>query len=323
MMRDTPLTRRALLLYGAAGLGLTACGVRVAADAPRAQGTAAATTAPPTLPPVAPYALLPVELEPAAKEAAVRFLEAGLSRSRGGGEASPQAAATPDPAVAKPLAEMLPPSGPSAVRIVYPQYGGLTNARDLACVMVTAEHLTLGTGERGPSAGVQTRPFTADVRLSSRAGAWTVTEVILPEPTAEAPSLSAAARAVLDDDRIVLPGDARKDVLSGRVDDRVLAGLSRLAERWTLDVHVFFSGHPRNVFATDRVSKHTLGLAVDLWALDGVPVMDQARSPWKDVMLAAADAGATEVGGPEDIGSRPFFSDQVHEDHLHLGFGAD
>ena len=322
MMRDTPLTRRALLLYGAAGLGLAACGAKVAADAPRSQGSAAATTPPPTLPPVAPYALLPGEVEPAAKEAAVRFLEAALTVSADAGQA-PQATATLDPAVAKPLADKLPSSGPSAVEIIYPQYGGLTTARDLACVMVTAEQLTLGSGEGASSTGVQTRPFTVDVRLSSKAGAWTVTEVIVPQPTAAAPSLSAAARAVLDDDRILLPGDARKDVLSGRVDDRVLAGLTRLAERWTLDVHVFFSGHPTNVFATDRVSKHTLGLAVDIWALDGVPVIDQARSPWRDVMLAATDAGATEVGGPEDIGSRPFFSDQVHQDHLHLGFGAD
>jgi hypothetical protein len=41
-------------------------------------------------------------------------------------------------------------------------------------------------------------------------------------------------------------------------------------------------------------------------------------------MEAAAAYGATEIGGPEDLdgetGRRPFFSDALHQDHLHLGF---
>ena len=132
-----------------------------------------------------------------------------------------------------------------------------------------------------------------------------------------------AAQAVLGDARIVLPGAARADVLSGAVDDLVLDALTRLAQRWTLDVHVFTSGHPLHVFATDRVSNHSRGLAVDVWALDGIPVVDRARSPWREVLVAAADVGASELGGPEDLGKRPFFSDQVHQDHLHVGVRAD
>ena len=130
---------------------------------------------------------------------------------------------------------------------------------------------------------------------------------------------------MLGDTRIILPGAAGADVLSGAVDDLVLDALTRLAERWTLDVHVFMSGHPLHVFATDRVSNHSRGLAVDVWALDGIPVVDRTRSPWREVLVAAADVGASELGSPGDLGERPFFSDQVHQVHqvhLHLGFGA-
>lgn len=37
-------------------------------------------------------------------------------------------------------------------------------------------------------------------------------------------------------------------------------------------------------------------------------------------MTAAAAAGSTEVGGPVDVGPRPLFSDDVHQDHAHIGF---
>lgn len=326
MTHQADLTRRALLLSGAAGLALTACSAPRASGpgGPRAQPSSAAPS--PALPAVDPYTVLAEEVDPAAKEAAARFLEAALTRSAEGpvpaGRAQPSSEGAPDPGVAGPLLGLLPAQGPSAVRIVYPQYGGLTPARDLASVMIIAEHLLLGGRGSDRAGGVLTRALSVDVRLSATAGAWRVTQVLPAQPTAAAPSVSAAAQAVLDDERIHLPGQARSDVFSARVDDRVLQCLSRLAESWSLDVSVFFSAHPTNVFATDRVSNHTRGLAVDLWALDGIPVIDHARSPWREAMLAAAEAGATEVGGPQDLGNRPFFSDQVHQDHVHIGFGA-
>lgn len=111
---------------------------------------------------------------------------------------------------------------------------------------------------------------------------------------------------------------------SGVVDDRVLSMLTELAKRWKLHVLVLKSGHPRNVYPTKRVSNHTRGLAVDIWKINDIPVIEQGRSPWQAVMKAAAALGANEIGGPKDLdkgaGRKPYFTNAVHQDHLHLGF---
>lgn len=323
------VARRIVLLSGLAGLtgaGLAACSGSSAGSPLLAPLASTPTPTPtPTLPPVPGYAVLPGEVEPAVKQAAVDFVEAALTAPPGdqGAVAGLDArltAAGVSPEAATPLRSLLPAAGPSAVRVVYPQYGGLTKEVDRASIMMVAERLFLD--DTGPEAGlvVATGPLTVDIRLSRSGGSWAVTEVIPATSPALAPSVSELARSVLDEDRIRLPGAARADVLAGTVDDRVLGALLALAERWTVDVLVLASGHPTNVFNTDRVSNHTLGRAVDIWALDGIPVIDQARAPWKDAMNAAAAAGATEVGGPMDPDVRPFFSDAVHQDHLHIGF---
>ncbi|MBC8091024.1 MAG: hypothetical protein H7Y15_03615, partial [Pseudonocardia sp.] len=114
---------------------------------------------------------------------------------------------------------------------------------------------------------------------------------------------------------------ARADLLSGGVHDAVSAAVLALSERWRVHVLVLTGGHPEHVFGTDRTSNHTRGRAVDIWALNGVPVIDRAASPWREAMRAGTDAGASEVGGPEALGLPGHFSDQIHQDHLHLGFG--
>jgi uncharacterized heparinase superfamily protein len=86
---------------------------------------------------------------------------------------------------------------------------------------------------------------------------------------------------------------------------------------------VLRTGHPREVFGTARTSNHTHGRAVDVWRVDGRPVVDPAtpRALLRDVMVRAGRLGATEVGGPFDVDGpgRGFFTDDVHRDHLHVG----
>jgi hypothetical protein len=107
------------------------------------------------------------------------------------------------------------------------------------------------------------------------------------------------------------------------VDDALLAILDRLAAAHVLDVTVLRTGHPREVFGTGRTSNHTRGRAVDIWRVDGRPVVGPGtpRALLREVMVLAGRLGATEVGGPFDVnGSGPgFFSDDVHRDHLHVG----
>ncbi len=271
------------------------------------------------------YDLLPQEPEPAAKLAAVAAVEAALTWR--GGEVGIDAArrrvtATgASPAAVDPLAALLDGASWSSVRIVYPQYGGLLADRTAASVMIPVEQL------RDESFGPTPRAATIDARLVRRNGTWIVTELRFQPLPRAVPSLSPAAAALLADERVVLPGAARADVAAGRIDDRVLSMLTQLGTRWRIDVLVMTTGHPVEVFGTDRPSNHTSGRAVDVWAIDGVPVVDRKRSAWQEVMRAAAQAGANEIGGPSDLdgvrGRRPYFSDQLHQDHLHLGFEAN
>jgi hypothetical protein len=268
------------------------------------------------------YEVLAGEVEPACKVVAVRALEAVLTwRDGRGAEAASRerlAAAGGRPDAVAPMAALLGAAPWSSLRVVYPQYGGLLPDRSAASVMTVAEQLRAGNGE------VLSRPLVVDVRLARPGDAWVVTDLLLADPPEPAAEVSDAARALLASDGVSMPAAARADVEAGVVDDLVAGLLVSLGERWRVVVQVLRSGHPVNVFGTDRVSNHTRGRAVDLWAIDGVPVVDRDRSAWRAVMEAAAAYGATEIGGPQDLdggtGQRPFFSDALHQDHLHLGF---
>jgi hypothetical protein len=339
-------TRRGLLLAAAAagGSGLAACSVsRDAAAPPPGPST---TTVPgptvtvdgspppaqtvtvspepepvPTLPEQpAPYQELPGEVLAQCKRDATAFLEAAMTFDDLGrdDDALTQRleAVQQDPDVARPLLGLLPQRGPAALQLLYPQYGGLTQAEDRASVMAVGDLLVLD--DEGQLAR---RPFGADVRLTRDGERWVVTAVVPAYPDPPLPPVPAPVRAVLEDDRIELPGIAAADLRSGVVHESVALALTELAARWRLRVHVFYSAHPVNVFATTRPSAHTVGRAVDISAIDGIPVIDRERSPWRQVMEAALEAGATDIGGPEELEpANRYFTDRVHQDHLHLGF---
>lgn len=335
--------RRAVLLGGVLALGgaVSACGRDAAGPAsgsrttsppvPRAPATPADTSPPPPPAPPAPlpdlpaYAVLAGEVEPACKQAAVDYVAAVLTAGT--------VASTPRPldarlgAIGQPVApsaallDMVPTAGASTLEVVYPQYGGLVPTRDEASVMLVADQLVTLQGAGGAPPLVERRSLTVDVRLAASGGAWTVTQLLPAALPVPAPAASATALSVLEAPRVVLPAAARADLLGGGVHDAVAGALLQLSERWQVHVQVLVSGHPYHVFATDKVSHHTRGKAVDIWALDGVPVIDQGRCAWREALHAGALAGATEVGGPSAVGVRGAFTDQVHQDHLHLGFG--
>lgn len=151
---------------------------------------------------------------------------------------------------------------------------------------------------------------------------WQVTGIEAGNPPAPVRSVSALAERVLADPNINLPGPGRADIEAGYVEDSILSVLDQVAQTRVIDVHVVQTGHPVNIFATDRNSQHTLGRAVDIWRIDGQLVVDPStpRDLLVEVMTVAGPAGATEVGGPFDLnGSRSgYFADAVHSDHLHL-----
>lgn len=201
-------------------------------------------------------------------------------------------------------------------QVVYPQYGGLTATR--ASVMVVTRQVRYAT-----DGAADTKELTLDVRLLKRASGWVVVDVAEQRDGAASP-ISAMARRVLAEPSIRLPDAARDDIRKGRVDDSVLGVLARIAAKHTVDVSVLVSGHPREVFGTDRTSNHTRGRGVDIWRIDGRLVVDPdtPQSLLSSAMKEGALAGATEVGGPFDLNGRNkpgFFTNTLHADHLHFG----
>lgn len=275
------------------------------------------------LEPAARYQPPPGEPAPAAKQAASDVVQALTTFEAG-----------PDPATAVATAlgglgapvELAAQAGPllvagaaSAGDIVYPQLGGLTS--QTASVMVVVRQRLL---ERGAERGVVR---TVDVRLALRE-AWVVTGIgsaggSAPEPS---PPPSATAALVLANPNINLPDSARWDILAGGVDQRVLAVLAKLGAAHRIDVTVLATGHPHEVFASGRVSNHTRGRAVDVWAVDGRPVLDQRdpAGPLATLARSLLADGVTELGGPWDLdgAAGASFTNTVHQDHLHLGFDA-
>ena len=309
-------------------LMLTACSPAETAgpQAPSSVTTATTTsTSEPaaTVPPPARYQPLAGEPAPEVKSIAADVLQTIGTYPIDGGTVEATNArlgGSVDPSVVQAALPLLHPSAASRTEIVYPQLGGLTDA-EASVMVVYRQRLEAGTGERE-----LTR--TADIRLTSTPEGWTVSAIASTggEPPQDPPPLSAAAEAVLTTEAIDLPDTARWDIESGRIDDRVLQLLSRLAEEHTLGVTVLATGHPEHVFGAASISNHTVGRGVDVWSVDGQPVVAQREpgSPLHALVQQLVDSKATtELGSPWDldgVGTGASFTNTVHQDHLHLAF---
>lgn len=288
--------------------------------ATRATAPSSTTTTEPRLPAPQRYTPIGGEPVPELKSLAASFLQALGTYELGGGNAQAAAVRVAGiaPSATLPANDLLLVStASSSIEIVYPQLAGLIG--DAASIMVVFRWRLL---ERGRETSV-TR--TADVRLALEAGTWRVSSVeSLGGDPVDPGSPSPIAQAVLANDRIELPDSARWDINSGRISDELLKLLDDLAIKHTLGVAVLASGHPYNVFATDRVSNHTEGRAVDIWAIDGQPVVSlrDPAGPLPGLIQELINAGVTEVGSPFDIDGPggASFANTVHQDHLHVGF---
>lgn len=283
---------------------------------------AAAADAPPPIPPA--YELHDDEIAPEAKQVAVDLVAALTTYERD--EDLPTVAARAaggDEDLAAHLATAaarLHHDGAwSRGEVGYPQLGGLEPTS--ASVMVAVD-VQVGL----PSGEVDERRLVLDVRVRrDRADSWQVDELASDggRPVERPGDVSAAAAAVLDHPDLHLPDTARWDVQRGIVDDELLAVMARLADHTPYGVLVFDTGHPWNVFGTDRPSKHSEGRAVDIYRVDGRPVIEQ-RDDGSDVLRAVEwlyeQPEIAEIGSPwalDDRGGRSF-TDDLHQDHLHV-----
>lgn len=239
---------------------------------PTTTRTRTTTTTTTPLPPPVPWVASLADPAPEAKELAARVVQALGTYPTGGGthEAARQRIAelAAPAAVADAGGPLLDPEAAAVVEIVYPQMGGLTERS--ASVMVVARQRTRVASEER----VVTR--TIDVRLERTSAGWSVTELasLGGDPPPEA-TPSAIGRLVLDNARIELPDSSAWDIEAGRVSHQILQRLLDLSLDHLVSVTVLATGHPHNVFDSEFVSNHTAGRGVDIWAIDGIPVLDQ------------------------------------------------
>lgn len=340
------MDRRTLLRIAGASLLLAGC--RTADDAPGAQLPAGSpaksakakaspkpSPTPPALAPAQRYVPLPQEPLPQCKQVAADFVSALTTRTRGqqppdvigavtaftgAGFQGEQALGLAAPLFVEPV---------TAGDIVYPQFAGLVplaaGARRAAIMVVVRQRGLTPAGTTTQTVRV------CDVRLEVQQGSWRVVELasIGGEPVDRPADLDPRAARVLDDKRIELPDTARWDVHAGRISLDLLDLLAVAAASAPVAVTVLRSGHPPNVFATTRISNHTQGKAVDVWRIDGQPVVvtgAAAGSAGALLAAAAADRRLRQAGSPEgsdlDGPGRRSFTDLVHSDHLHLAVGG-
>ncbi|WP_055495934.1 hypothetical protein [Streptomyces sp. TP-A0356] len=321
---------RRVVLRGAAGalLGAAAAGCTGGGSPRHTPGSPSATASPTgspvpgALPRTTPWRPTSAEVDPEVKLRAVQLVEAiGAWPAGKGGTAAAEARVAalrlPTGLVGQ-AGTLLPSADAAALQVVDAQYGGILT--DASSVLVVCRQWTRH-GARIVAGGT-----TVDVRLVRTGSAWTVTALHPAQPGAAVGSPSAAVRAVLADTRIVLPPAAEADLRSGLVHDSVPSAMLWLARTYRMEVSVVRSGHPLNVFGTNRPSDHPRGRAFDVWRIDGRAVVDPAapRTLVERFMRDAAAAGSYNVGGPVQLSggatSGQFFSDDTHHDHVHIGF---
>ena len=209
----------------------------------------------------------------------------------------------------------LGPAETAIAHVSFAQYGGLLS--ESASVLVLADQ------SRTDARGVRTDSGTTfDVRLDAASPRWQVTAVHPATPQTTVATLGVQAKAALANPRLSLPFAAIADIKSGTVSETALAALNRLTVDHTLSVSILESGHPLDVFGTDRASDHPRGRAIDIWQIDDRPVVNPASyGAVAELMQAGVDLGAYQAGGPVQLTpTSAFFSDDTHHDHVHLGF---
>jgi hypothetical protein len=112
------------------------------------------------------------------------------------------------------------------------------------------------------------------------------------------------------------------DLRAGRIDPRIVAVLSKLAEAHVITVGAMCSDHPK-LTTGGAISQHYFGRGVDIARIDGEPVSSSSLTARDFVNgLSSLDAGyrPNEVGSPFLINAPGYFSDATTQDNIHIAF---
>jgi hypothetical protein len=130
---------------------------------------------------------------------------------------------------------------------------------------------------------------------------------------------------LLADERVTVYEGGREDLAAGRVDVRVVALLSYLAEAYgQVTVSSLASGH-RIYSRPGVVSAHVYGAAVDVAALGGVSILGHQQPgsvtehAVRDILLLPAEIRPRQLISLIGMGG-PSFALADHHDHIHVGF---
>jgi hypothetical protein len=141
--------------------------------------------------------------------------------------------------------------------------------------------------------------------------------LLLPKPQLE--------RRVLADDRIEIYDCGRDDIRSGQIDRRVLATLAYLAESGLRPtVSSLKCGHSYYT-KTGNVSHHSSGNAVDISAINHVPILGHQQpggvtdQTVRRLMLLQGTVAPAQIISLLDIGGATVAMSD-HHDHIHVGF---
>lgn len=211
--------------------------------------------------------------------------------------------------------------------VIYPQMGGLTD--DGASVMVVTRQ-TVGSGEEPDFSVVR----TLDIRLARGESGWEFDFLSSAGGTFADLDDLALAYAVANDSRIEMPDSARLDIEAGLISPILLEVMADLADLTPYGVVTLATGHPENVYGTERMSHHTIGRAVDIYRVGDRRVVDDHDDSSETRAIVDwlyDDPRVLQVGSPWDLDgdqssdggdSTRSFTDAVHQDHIHLAVVA-
>jgi hypothetical protein len=132
-------------------------------------------------------------------------------------------------------------------------------------------------------------------------------------------------RRVLADSRIGIYACGRQDVRTGQIDRRVLVTLAYLSESGLRPTVTSLKCGHSTYTSSGNVSNHASGNAVDIAALNGVPVLGHqdpggvTEQAVRRVLQLQGTMTPDEVISLFDFGG-PSFAMPDHADHIHVGF---
>ena len=131
--------------------------------------------------------------------------------------------------------------------------------------------------------------------------------------------------AILKNKNVTFDSVGISDIKHGKIDPRVIAAVTKIAEDHKITITCTSSDHPK--FTTGgSISNHALGRGLDIGTVDGEivrPNSGAARELATALGQLPEEYRPDEIGSPWPISGPGYFTDAGHQDHLHVGFKTE